>query len=325
VRTVTTVAELRTACTEARAAGLSVGLVPTMGFLHDGHRSLMQAARRADDFVVVTIFVNPLQFGPQEDLAAYPRDLEQDAAVAAAEGVTVLFVPSVTEMYPDAPRTTVHVAGLTGALCGAARPTHFDGVTTVVAKLFSITGPCRAYFGRKDAQQLAVVTRMAQDLNLPVDVVGCPLVRESDGVAMSSRNAYLDPDERVAARALSGALRAAAAAIEAGERDARTLRAGIEASVGAEGRVALEYVEVRGAFDLEPVDVLAGPTLVALAAQVGRGRLIDNITVTFAADGTPRVDLGLAAASVAVPSVATPGEARSNPLLSESETRCAAG
>ncbi len=320
MRTVTTVAGLRAACDQARAAGLSVGLVPTMGFLHDGHRSLMQAARRADDFVVVSIFVNPLQFGPQEDLAAYPRDLERDTAVAAAEGVSLLFVPSVAEMYPEPPRTTVHVAGLTEGLCGAARPTHFDGVTTVVAKLFSITGPCRAYFGRKDAQQLAVVTRMALDLDLPVEVVGCPLVREADGVAMSSRNAYLEPADRVAARVLSQALQAAAAAIEAGERDARSLRAGIERAVGAEHRVTLEYVEVRAAADLEPVDELRGPTLLALAARVGRARLIDNITVTFAADGEARIDLGIDAASVVAPGVASP-----KPLLSESESTCAAG
>lgn len=320
MKTLTTVAELRTACEEARASGLRVGLVPTMGFLHEGHRSLMQAARRADDFVVVTIFVNPLQFGPQEDLAAYPRDLERDAAVAAAEGVAVLFVPSVTEMYPEPPRTTVHVAGLTEGLCGAARPTHFDGVTTIVAKLFSITGACRAYFGRKDAQQLAVVTRMAQDLNLPVEIVGCPLVRESDGVAMSSRNAYLDPEDRRAARVLSRALRTAATAIEGGERDAATLRDGIEASVGAVDRVALEYAEVRNAFDLEPVVKLRGPTLIALAAQVGRARLIDNITVAFAPDGAARIDLGIEAASVDPAPTGT-----SSSLLSESETTCAAG
>ncbi len=307
MRTLATVAELRAACDEARASGLTVGLVPTMGYLHRGHRSLMRAAARADSFVVVTIFVNPLQFGPQEDLAAYPRDLERDAALAAAEGVSVLFVPSVSEMYPEPPRTTVHVAGLTEGLCGAARPTHFDGVTTVVAKLFAITGPCRAYFGRKDAQQLAVITRMALDLNLPVEVIGCALVRESDGVAMSSRNAYLDAADREAARVLSRSLREAAEAIRAGARDADAIRAGIVAEISAVSRVALEYVEVLRAADLEPVVTLTGPTIIAVAAKVGRARLIDNITVTFNLDGSPEIDLGISAAPT------------------ESESTCAAG
>jgi len=174
------IADLRVACERARAAGRRVGVVPTMGYLHEGHRSLMRAARAASDFVVVTIFVNPLQFGPHEDLDRYPRDLAGDLAGCEAEGVDCVFTPSPAEMYPRPTITTVHVEGLTAELCGAVRPTHFDGVTTVVAKLFAITGPCRAFFGRKDAQQLAVVTRMADDLNLPVEVVGCPIVREAD-------------------------------------------------------------------------------------------------------------------------------------------------
>ena len=188
--------DLRARCEDTRHRGGTVGLVPTMGFFHEGHRSLMRAARAHHDLVVTTIFVNPLQFGPTEDLDAYPRDLAGDAAAADAEGVDLLFTPSVAEMYPEPTRTTVHVAGLTEGLCGAERPTHFDGVTTVVAKLFSIVGPCHAYFGRKDFQQLAVVTRMAADLDLPVRVVGCPLVREPDGLAMSSRNVRLDAGER---------------------------------------------------------------------------------------------------------------------------------
>ena len=207
-----------------RARGGTVGLVPTMGFFHEGHRSLMRAARAENDVVVVSLFVNPTQFGPTEDLDAYPRDLAGDTAVAAAEDVDVLFAPSVAEMYPDGAATTVHVAGLTDGLCGASRPGHFDGVTTVVAKLFSIVGPCHAYFGRKDAQQLAVVRRMAADLDLPVQVVGCPLVREPDGVAMSSRNAYLVADDARAATVLVRALRCAADAVLAGERDARRVR-----------------------------------------------------------------------------------------------------
>src|SRR5690349_10375146 len=189
-----------------------------MGFLHDGHRSLMRAARRDTDFVVVSIFVNPLQFGPNEDLDSYPRDRRGDLAQCEAEGIDVVFAPTAAEMYPAGePRTTVHVAGLTEGLCGAARPTHFDGVTTVVAKLFAIVGPSRSYFGQKDAQQLAVITRMARDLNLPVEVIGCPLVREPDGLAMSSRNSYLSAEERAAALVLSRALTQAADAIRGGE------------------------------------------------------------------------------------------------------------
>ena len=203
------IADLRAACDDARASGKRVGVVPTMGFLHEGHRSLMRAAKAGTDFVVVTIFVNPLQFGANEDLDRYPRDLAGDLAACAAEGVDCVFSPSVAEMYPRRPLTTVHVADLTAGLCGAARPEHFDGVTTVVAKLFAIVGPSSAYFGRKDAQQLAVITRMTDDLDLPVEVIGCPIVREADGIAMSSRNAYLEPGDRLAARVLSHALRRA--------------------------------------------------------------------------------------------------------------------
>ncbi|HUV11495.1 MAG TPA: pantoate--beta-alanine ligase, partial [Acidimicrobiia bacterium] len=196
MRTVRTVADVRDACGGWRTAGGIVGLVPTMGAFHDGHRSLMKAARAECDRVVVSLFVNPTQFAPNEDLAAYPRDPEGDRALAESIGVDLLFAPTFEEMYPEPGRTTVHVAGLTARLCGADRPTHFDGVTTVVTKLFSITGPCRAYFGRKDAQQLAVVRRMTRDLDLPVEVIGCPLVRDPDGLAMSSRNAHLSVEER---------------------------------------------------------------------------------------------------------------------------------
>src|SRR5439155_4128017 len=212
-----------------------------MGFFHEGHRSLMRAARTDNDFVVLSLFVNPAQFGPTEDLAAYPRDPDGDAAVAEAEGIDVMFTPDVAEMYPAGARTTVHVDGLTAGLCGAARPGHFDGVTTVVAKLFSIVGPCRAYFGRKDAQQLAVVRRMAADLDLPVDVVGCPLVRESDGLALSSRNAYLTDDERAAATILSGALYMASEAVVRGMRDAAAVRTLIVDTVAHSPLVRLDY------------------------------------------------------------------------------------
>jgi len=275
------IAELRDRCDSARRAGETVGLVPTMGFFHEGHRSLMRAARADHDLVVTTIFVNPLQFAENEDLAGYPRDLAADTLAAEAEGVDVLFVPSVPEMYPEPTVTTVHVAGLTEGLCGAARPTHFDGVTTVVAKLFSIVGPSTAYFGRKDFQQLAIVRRMAADLDLPVAVVGCPLVREPDGVAMSSRNAYLSTDERRRATGIFASLRAAAAAVETGERDPERVRAVVGAEAVRHG-LELEYAEIRRASDLAPLVTIDGEVVVAVASPVGKARLIDNVTMQIA-------------------------------------------
>ena len=303
--TIERIAEVRARCDDVRRGGGTVGLVPTMGSFHAGHLSLMRAARAADDLVVVSLFVNPLQFAPTEDLAAYPRDLEGDAAAAAAVGVDVLFAPPVEEMYPtSAPvRTTVHVEGLTSRLCGATRPTHFDGVTTVVTKLFSIVGPCRAYFGRKDAQQLAVVGRMATDLDLPVEVVGCPLVREADGLAMSSRNVYLTNEERAAATVLSLALRSAVDSICGGERDASAVRDGLAARIASEPLVRLDYAAVVDAADLVPVEQVSGRVLLAVAAFVGRARLIDNAVVTVSTSGV-EADLGV--------------------LVSESEPQCAA-
>jgi pantoate--beta-alanine ligase len=294
VITVGRVHELRTACDDIRALGRRVGLVPTMGSFHAGHRSLMRNARVENDFVVVSLFVNPLQFAPNEDLSAYPRDLEGDAAVAEQEGVDLLFTPTVDEMYPQEPRTTVHVDGLTEALCGRSRPTHFDGVTTVVAKLFSMVGLCRAYFGRKDAQQLAVVRRMAADLDLPAEVIGCALVREPDGLAMSSRNAYLDADERRAATVLSRALHEAARAVIEDERDADTVRRLITGLVATEPKVELDYAEVVDAVDLAAITEIDGEVLVAVAAQVGRARLIDNITLSVGSSGVD-ADLGVVA------------------------------
>ena len=267
-----------------------------MGFFHEGHRSLMRAARADTDFVVVSLFVNPTQFGPTEDLAGYPRDPDGDAAVAAAEGVDLLFTPGVDEMYPGGARTTVHVAGLTEVLCGASRPGHFDGVTTVVTKLFAIVGASRAYFGRKDAQQLAVIRRMTADLDLPVTVVGCPLVREPDGLALSSRNSYLSHDERAAATILSGALYMASEAVVGGVRDAATIRQLLADTVAHVPLVRLDYAEVVDAVTLDPIDEITGDTLVALAAYVGKARLIDNVTITFRGE-TPCPDLGVLIAS----------------------------
>ncbi len=294
--TLATVAEVRAACDATRAAGGSVGFVPTMGFFHEGHRSLMRAARASNDLVVVSLFVNPTQFGPNEDLGAYPRDPDGDRAVTEAEGVDVLFTPTVDEMYRTGARTTVHVDGLTERLCGASRPGHFDGVTTVVAKLFSIVGPSRAYFGRKDAQQLAVIRRMTTDLDLPVEVVGCPLVRETDGLALSSRNVYLDADARQAATILSGALYMASEAVVRGQHDAAAVRRLIVDTIANVPQVRLDYVEVVDAATLEPVEQIAPDTLVALAAFVGKARLIDNVTITFPA-GVPTPDLGVLTAS----------------------------
>lgn len=291
---ITHVHELRTLCDDARALGRRVGLVPTMGYFHAGHRSLMRNARVENDFVVVSLFVNPLQFGPTEDLSAYPRDLDGDAAVAEHEGADVFFTPSVDEMYPQEPRTTVHVDGLTAGLCGRSRPTHFDGVTTVVAKLFSMVGPCRAYFGRKDAQQLAVVRRMAADLDLATEVIGCPLVREPDGLAMSSRNAYLDADERRAATVLARSLQEAARAVSDGERDADTVRRLLTGVIATEPRVELDYAEVVDAAELEPLTDIEGEVLMAVAAQVGGARLIDNVGLSVGSDGVD-VDLGVVA------------------------------
>jgi pantoate--beta-alanine ligase len=294
--TVTSIADARAACDAARAAGKRVGFVPTMGFFHEGHRSLMRAARAENDLVIVSLFVNPTQFGPREDLDAYPRDLAGDRAAAAAEGVDVLFTPDATEMYPAGERTTVHVDGLTDVLCGASRPGHFDGVTTVVAKLFAIVGPGRAYFGRKDAQQVAVVRRMTTDLNLPVEVVGCPLVRENDGLAMSSRNSYLEPDERDAAVVLAGSLYLASEAVVAGERDPAVIRRLLVDVIAGAPLVRLDYAEVVDAATLEPVDQIRPDTLVALAAFVGKARLIDNVTISFSGSiATP--DLGVVIAS----------------------------
>jgi pantoate--beta-alanine ligase len=288
------IGDLRAYLDAARGRGHTVGLVPTMGAFHEGHRSLMRAARANHETVVVSLFVNPLQFGPAEDLDRYPKDLAGDLAVAAAEGVDVVFAPPVEEMYPgfpDPPLTTVSVAGLTGGLCGSARPGHFDGVATVVTKLFGIVGPSTAYFGKKDAQQLAVVRRLATDLCLPVEIVGCPLVRERDGLAMSSRNRNLSPAEREAATVIHRGLQSGADVVLGGERDACKLRRVVANVVTTEPLVRLEYAEVVAADTLAPLEELGGEVLVAVAARVGDVRLIDNMTIRVDARGAV-VDLG---------------------------------
>jgi pantoate--beta-alanine ligase len=280
VKTVATIAELRAALDRERAGGRTVGFVPTMGYLHDGHASLMRAARAETGVVAASVFVNPLQFGPGEDLEAYPRDLDRDTALAAEAGVDLLFTPSAEEMYPTPVLTTVSVAGVSAPLEGASRPTHFAGVATVVAKLFSIVGPCRAYFGAKDWQQVAVVRRMARDLSMPVEVVACPTLREPDGLAMSSRNVYLSPDERAAAPVLYRALRAGAAAVGAGERDAAAVRDLMAGIIEAEPLAGLDYAEVVDADSFTVPDPLAGNLRLLAAVRFGRARLIDNVGVT---------------------------------------------
>ena len=280
MKTVATIAELRAALDRERAGGRTVGFVPTMGYLHDGHASLMRAARSETGVVAASVFVNPLQFGPGEDLEAYPRDLDRDTALAAEAGVDLLFTPAAEEMYPTPVLTTVSVAGVSAPLEGASRPTHFAGVATVVAKLFSIVGPCRAYFGAKDWQQVAVVRRMARDLSMPVEVVACPTLREPDGLAMSSRNVYLSPDERAAAPVLYRALRAGAAAVGAGERDPAAVRDLMAGIIEAEPLAGLDYAEVVDADSFTVPDPLAGNLRLLAAVRFGRARLIDNVGVT---------------------------------------------
>jgi pantoate--beta-alanine ligase len=272
VKTIRTIAELRAELAEAPRP---LGLVPTMGYFHDGHLSLMRAARAANATVVVSLFVNPTQFGPSEDLEAYPRDEARDLELAEAEGVDIVFAPSLEEVYPDGFDTTVEVGGVTEALDGAARPGHFKGVTTVVTKLLNMVGPDVAYFGQKDAQQALVIQKLVRDLNMPVRIEVCPIVREPGGLAMSSRNAYLDDDERSRALALSRALRAAERAVERGELDAAAVLAAARHELDEAG-IEPEYLELRSATDLTPAERVNGSTLLAVAARVGRARLIDN-------------------------------------------------
>ena len=283
MKTVVTIAELRSRLDADRAAGRTVGFVPTMGYLHDGHASLMRQARAETDVAVASIFVNPLQFGAGEDLDAYPRDLDRDTRLAEAAGVDLLFVPGADEMYPEPVLTTVSVAQLSEPLEGASRPTHFAGVATVVAKLFAIVGPCRAYFGEKDFQQLALVRRMVRDLSFPVDVVGCQTARELDGLALSSRNTYLTREEREAAPVLYRALRAGVASILAGERDPASVRSLMAQIIEAEPLARLDYAEVVDADSFRVPDPLAGNLRLLAAVRFGRARLIDNVGVTVPA------------------------------------------
>ena len=280
---VAAVADLRRRLRSARRGGRSIGLVPTMGFLHRGHQSLIQQARAGTDLVVVSIFVNPLQFAPTEDFDDYPRDLEHDLGLCAEAGADVVFVPESREIFPAPPQVTVTAGRLSQVLCGISRPTHFDGVATVVAKLFSLVGECTAYFGQKDYQQLLIIRRLAADLSMPVKVVGCPTVREPDGVAMSSRNAYLNPAERAQAPVLRRALDAGATAIAAGETDPTAVEAVMGEVISAADLATLDYAAARPADDIAAAGgPLSGEVRLLVAARFGRARLIDNIACTAA-------------------------------------------
>ena len=285
MQVLTTIAETRILLDKARAEGKTVGLVPTMGYHHEGHRTLMDRSVAARDVTLVTIFVNPLQFGANEDLETYPRDFDRDAAMCDAADVDVVLHPSAEEMYPfgTPTLTSVSVADVSAPMEGESRPTHFAGVATVVAKLFNIAGPSHAYFGEKDWQQLAVIRRMAADLSFPVEVVGCPTVREPDGLAMSSRNAYLTAEERAAAPVLHWALVAGAASIAAGERDPVNVRSLVAELIQAEPLAKLGYAEVVDADTLQELHPLAGKLRLLAAVRFGRARLIDNEGATAAA------------------------------------------
>jgi pantoate--beta-alanine ligase len=275
----TTISDLRSWTAAQRAAGRRIALVPTMGYLHEGHLTLVDEARRRADAVVMTIFVNPLQFGPREDLARYPRDLPRDRALAEGRGVDALFVPSEEAMYPPGSEVRVTPGATAERWEGAARPGHFTGVLTVVAKLFHLVEPDLACFGQKDVQQLTLVKRMVRDLDWPIEIVGVPTVREPDGLALSSRNAYLNPEDRSRALVLSRALRTAHRAFCEGERRAAAIDERMRQELQREPTVLVEYVAIVEPEKLEPVDVVHGRTIVAIAARLGSTRLIDNITL----------------------------------------------
>jgi pantoate--beta-alanine ligase len=279
MKLVRSIAEMNALCGTARSRGAHLGLVPTMGALHEGHLSLVRAARESSGLVAASIFVNPTQFGPSEDFAKYPRALKSDCALLEREGVELVFAPSVEEMYPQGAVTWVVVEGLSERLCGKSRPGHFRGVTTVVAKLFHIVEPDLAFFGQKDAAQVAIIQRMVRDLNMPVTIEVCPIVREPDGLAISSRNAYLSPQERQSALVLYRSLMRVQKLFESGEGDSARLVAAAKQVFAGEPAVRLDYIEVVDPETLEPETAVTKRTLVAVAGFVGQTRLIDNIVV----------------------------------------------
>jgi len=271
-----TVEEIRQTVKKARNQGLTVGFVPTMGYFHEGHLVLMREAKKSCDFVVVSIFVNPLQFGPQEDLARYPRDLQRDLDLAEKVQVDAVFYPENEEMYPAGFSTVVEVEGITENLCGRSRPGHFKGVATVVTKLFNIVSPDKAFFGQKDAQQALVVKRMVKDLQMSLEIVVVPTVREDDGLAMSSRNVFLNPSERKAALCLKKSLETAGQMVELGEQDVSKILSAVRKIITDEPPAVIDYVEILSLPDLKPVANLSGPALLAMAVRFSKTRLIDN-------------------------------------------------
>lgn len=275
---VTTVQQVRAQVKAWKKEGLSVGFVPTMGYLHEGHQSLIKKAVEENDRVVVSIFVNPIQFGPNEDFEQYPRDLEKDAALCEATGAALIFHPEAAEMYPEGFCTHVDMTGLTDNLCGAKRPGHFQGVCTVVSKLFNIVAPDRAYFGEKDAQQLAVIRRMVRDMNIDVEVVGCPIVREPSGLAKSSRNTYLSREEKRAACVLDRSLTAARSLLNRGERSAENILGVIREEIKEEPLAEIDYVKMVDSLTMEDVETADRDVLIAIAVYIGKTRLIDNFT-----------------------------------------------
>ena len=280
MRITTSPAEIQSYCRSARADGKTIGLVPTMGFLHQGHVSLIQRARSENDVLVLSIFVNPAQFGPDEDYEVYPSDLRRDSQMATGAGVDVIFAPAGKDMYPDRYATFVNVERITENMCGALRPGHFRGVTTVVAKLLNLIRPHRAYFGQKDAQQALVIKRMVADLNFDAEIVVLPIVREEDGLAMSSRNHYLGPEERQAALVLAKSLRMAESLIEAGQCDVAVISRKMGDMIEAEPLAKIDYISIVDAETLDDIDVVMGRVLIALAVFVGKTRLIDNVVLT---------------------------------------------
>ncbi|MBR6230096.1 MAG: pantoate--beta-alanine ligase [Eubacterium sp.] len=271
--------EVRLKVKEWRKEGLSVGLVPTMGYLHEGHQSLIEKSVEQNDRTVVSVFVNPIQFGPKEDLATYPRDLDRDAKLCEETGADLIFHPEPSDMYADDFCTFIDMDRVTKNLCGKTRPTHFRGVCTVCGKLFHIVGPDRAYFGQKDAQQLAVIRRMVRDLNFDLEIVGCPIVREEDGLAKSSRNTYLSPAERQAATILYRALTEGREQIKNGETNTTVIKETVRARIDSEPLAEIDYVEVVNPDSIEPVEKIHGPVLIAIAVYIGETRLIDNCLV----------------------------------------------
>ncbi|MBQ2263824.1 MAG: pantoate--beta-alanine ligase [Oscillospiraceae bacterium] len=286
MKIVETIAEVRAQVKQWRQEGLTVGFVPTMGYLHEGHLSLIERARRENDRVAVSIFVNPTQFGPNEDLASYPRDLEHDAALCEGVGTDLIFHPEPAEMYPEGFCSYVDMDVLTQELCGLSRPVHFRGVCTVVSKLFHIVQPDRAYFGEKDAQQLAVIKRMVQDLNMDLEVIGCPIVREEDGLAKSSRNTYLSPEERRAALVLSRSIAEGRKLAESGETDAEKLVQAMRAVIAEEPLARIDYVKVVDLLTMQQISRLDRPFLAAMAVYIGKTRLIDNFMMETGGAGT---------------------------------------